>query len=310
MTLAGFVRDGGFNLYAGPERIAADDDVPADRPDAGSQLHASDAGRDPNAPGADPLDFIARELRDALDEVGRKISLADWRALTRTEREPLDHARDARVARGLRGVSRRSGDRAHRRAAARARRGRRALMNLPFGLNVAKPRHFRDMARIVWRNRDQLPYAWRILRDGVCDGCALGPRGLRDDVIDGVHLCMTRLELLRLNTMPALDPALLNDVARLRRDVERGAPRARARRRIRCCSSAAPRLSPPRAGTRPRRSPASACARRRPSAWPSSRPRAASPTRPTTWRRRWRARSAPTTSTTTRASATPPARPP
>lgn len=90
-------------------------------------------------------------------------------------------------------------------------------MNLPFGLNVAKPRHFRDMARIVWRNRDQLPYAWRILRDGVCDGCALGPRGLRDDVIDGVHLCMTRLELLRLNTMPALDPAVLADVARLRR---------------------------------------------------------------------------------------------
>jgi molybdopterin-dependent oxidoreductase alpha subunit len=89
-------------------------------------------------------------------------------------------------------------------------------MNLPFGLNVAKPRHFRDMARVVWRNRDQLPYAWRILRDGVCDGCALGPRGLRDDVIDGVHLCMTRLELLRLNTMPALDPAALSDVGRLR----------------------------------------------------------------------------------------------
>lgn len=89
-------------------------------------------------------------------------------------------------------------------------------MNLPFGLNVAKPRHFRDMARIVWRNRDQLPYAWRILRDGVCDGCALGPRGLRDDVIEGVHLCMTRLELLRLNTMPALDPTVLADVERLR----------------------------------------------------------------------------------------------
>jgi len=89
-------------------------------------------------------------------------------------------------------------------------------MNLPFGLDVAKPRHFRDMLRIVWRNRDELPYAWRILRDGVCDGCALGPRGLRDDVIDGVHLCMTRLELLRLNTMPAIDPAVLDDVARLR----------------------------------------------------------------------------------------------
>ena len=90
-------------------------------------------------------------------------------------------------------------------------------MTLPFGLDVDKPRHFRDMLRVAWRNRDQLPYAWRILRDGVCDGCALGPRGLRDDVIDGVHLCMTRLELLRLNTMPALDPAVLDDVPRLQR---------------------------------------------------------------------------------------------
>jgi molybdopterin-dependent oxidoreductase alpha subunit len=87
---------------------------------------------------------------------------------------------------------------------------------LPFGVGVHKPRHYRDMLRVVWENRDQLPFAWRILRDGVCDGCALGPRGLRDDVIDGIHLCMTRLLLLRLNTMPALDPALLDDVPRLR----------------------------------------------------------------------------------------------
>jgi molybdopterin-dependent oxidoreductase alpha subunit len=87
---------------------------------------------------------------------------------------------------------------------------------LPFGLGAAKPHHYRDMLRVAWENRDQLPFAWRILRDGVCDGCALGPRGLRDDVIDGVHLCMTRLELLRLNTMPALDAALLDEVPRLR----------------------------------------------------------------------------------------------
>lgn len=90
-------------------------------------------------------------------------------------------------------------------------------MSLPFGLGAAKPHHYRDMLRVAWRNRDQLGFAWRILRDGVCDGCALGPRGLRDDVIDGVHLCMTRLELLRLNTMPALDPAAVADVACLRR---------------------------------------------------------------------------------------------
>lgn len=93
---------------------------------------------------------------------------------------------------------------------------RRLGRRLPFGLGATKPRHYREMLRVVWENRDQLPFAWRILRDGVCDGCALGPRGLRDDVIDGVHLCMTRLMLLRLNTMPALDPALLDDVPRLR----------------------------------------------------------------------------------------------
>jgi molybdopterin-dependent oxidoreductase alpha subunit len=100
-----------------------------------------------------------------------------------------------------------------RRASGAASRLARAL---PFGLGAAKPHHYRDMLRAAWQNRDQLPFAWRILRDGVCDGCALGPRGLRDDVIDGVHLCMTRLELLRLNTMPALDPAVLEDVPRLR----------------------------------------------------------------------------------------------
>src|SRR5205085_12013782 len=89
---------------------------------------------------------------------------------------------------------------------------RRVARALPFGVGAAKPHHYRDMLRVAWQNRDQLPFAWRILRDGVCDGCALGPRGLRDDVIDGVHLCMTRLELLRLNTMPALDSSLLDDV--------------------------------------------------------------------------------------------------
>src|SRR5207248_8615958 len=73
------------------------------------------------------------------------------------------------------------------------------------------------MARVVWTNRDNLPYAWRILRHGVCDGCSLGPYGLRDNTMKGVHLCMTRLRLLRLNTMRALDPQILSDVERLRR---------------------------------------------------------------------------------------------
>ena len=79
-----------------------------------------------------------------------------------------------------------------------------------------RPRPFLEMAQVAWANRDNLPYAWRILTRGVCDGCALGPRGLRDDVIDGVHLCMTRLRLLRLNTMGPIPEQRLGDLAALR----------------------------------------------------------------------------------------------
>ena len=71
----------------------------------------------------------------------------------------------------------------------------------------------------------------------MCDGCALGVAGFHDWTISGVHLCTTRLNLLRLNTMGALDPAVLADVAPLRqltgkelRDLGRlGAPDGAAR---------------------------------------------------------------------------------
>jgi anaerobic selenocysteine-containing dehydrogenase len=88
---------------------------------------------------------------------------------------------------------------------------------LPFGPGRhPRPRPFVEMARVAWENRDNLPYAWRILRHGVCDGCALGPRGLRDDVITGVHLCMTRLKLLRLNTVGPVADAAFTDADALR----------------------------------------------------------------------------------------------
>ncbi|MGH7845919.1 MAG: FdhF/YdeP family oxidoreductase [Candidatus Binatia bacterium] len=80
---------------------------------------------------------------------------------------------------------------------------------MPNGLGQIKPNHYLEIAKVVWQNRDQLPFAWRILRDGVCDGCSLGTTGLHDFTMKGVHLCTVRLNLLRLNTMPALDPARL-----------------------------------------------------------------------------------------------------
>ena len=79
---------------------------------------------------------------------------------------------------------------------------------VPFGLvGRTKPQHYREMLGVIWENRKEIPYAWNVLNHGVCDGCSLGPYGLRDNVLDGTHLCMTRLKLLKLNTMAALDMA-------------------------------------------------------------------------------------------------------
>ncbi len=88
---------------------------------------------------------------------------------------------------------------------------------IPFGLiGQTKPRHYREMVGVVWENKMELPHAWNILKHGVCDGCSLGPYGLRDNVMDGVHLCMSRLKLLRLNTMSALDMSATKDINALR----------------------------------------------------------------------------------------------
>ena len=86
---------------------------------------------------------------------------------------------------------------------------------VPNGIGQVKPNHYLEIAKVAWRNRDQLPFAWRILTRGVCDGCALGTTGIHDFTMDGVHLCMVRLDLLRLNTMPALDIAVMEDAATL-----------------------------------------------------------------------------------------------
>jgi molybdopterin-dependent oxidoreductase alpha subunit len=88
---------------------------------------------------------------------------------------------------------------------------------MPNGAGHVKPNHYLDMLKTAWANRDSLPYAWRILSRGVCDGCALGTTGLRDFTMEGTHLCTVRLNLLRLNTMGAMDIAALRDVAPLTR---------------------------------------------------------------------------------------------
>ncbi|RDI94539.1 formate dehydrogenase [Meiothermus sp. QL-1] len=87
----------------------------------------------------------------------------------------------------------------------------------PFGVGLRRPNNFAEVFRALLENRDNLGYAWRILREGVCDGCALGTAGLRDWTIGGIHLCNVRLRLLRLNTMGPMDAGLLADVAALKR---------------------------------------------------------------------------------------------
>ena len=86
----------------------------------------------------------------------------------------------------------------------------------PNGAGEQKPHHYRDMAKVAWDNRRHPVYALKVLNRGACDGCALGVTGLHDWTLDGIHLCSTRLQLLKLNTADPFDPGLLADVAPLR----------------------------------------------------------------------------------------------
>jgi molybdopterin-dependent oxidoreductase alpha subunit len=85
----------------------------------------------------------------------------------------------------------------------------------PFGIGEQHPNNFWEVFRAIWENRDSLDYAYRILDQGVCDGCSLGTSGMKDWTITGQHLCNIRLRLLRLNTLPASDGKLLENVIAL-----------------------------------------------------------------------------------------------
>ena len=83
----------------------------------------------------------------------------------------------------------------------------------PNGVGKQKPHHLSEMATVAWQVRAHPRKAWKILSEGVCDGCALGVAGFHDWTIDGIHLCTTRLRLLDINVADALDPIVLSDVA-------------------------------------------------------------------------------------------------
>src|SRR5205809_574545 len=199
------------------------------RPPRGGALHAVGRGRRRRR-GRGPAQRRRQDCRADADE--RIASIVEPPAVRQRPRVVRDRAEGGlrghpAACRRVRSVE--PGQRAGRGMRCHARRLRarrqlqhlrapaadRGLMMTVFGLGQQKPRHYREMLRLVWDNRDELPFAWRILKDGVCDGCALGTSGLSDWTLEGTHLCMVRLELMRLNTAPALDPSALADVSSL-----------------------------------------------------------------------------------------------
>jgi len=82
----------------------------------------------------------------------------------------------------------------------------------PNGIGHTKPNHLAEMTRVAVNVRRTPVKAWKILSQGVCDGCALGVAGWHDWTLDGIHLCTTRLRLLEVNCAPAFDHSVLHDV--------------------------------------------------------------------------------------------------
>src|SRR5207237_6384855 len=99
MTLVGFVRQDGYNVYAAGGRLtrsrernaAAPTNRGAAAPDepGGGAVGAGGAAAPAADAGADALALIPTSVRRALDDVARKISLVDWEALTLDERRRL-----------------------------------------------------------------------------------------------------------------------------------------------------------------------------------------------------------------------------
>jgi molybdopterin-dependent oxidoreductase alpha subunit len=87
---------------------------------------------------------------------------------------------------------------------------------IPFGWGHEKIHHIFEIGAAIRTNRQHLSYAWRILTNGVCDGCDMGSNGLRDDSLQGIHWCSERLTRLRLHTQTAIPLRTLSDIHSLR----------------------------------------------------------------------------------------------
>src|SRR5438552_5149929 len=141
----------------------------------------------------------SRYLHDALKTCARPGEYVDGQAVPRRLNRGYIMGRDGTWAVGSEGS---------------APRVERAGL-VPFGMGQTKPHHYSEILKTIWRNKRAPLFTWRVLRDGVCDGCALGTTGLKDFTMEGVHLCTVRLNLLPLNTMGAMDTRVLEDVAPL-----------------------------------------------------------------------------------------------
>src|SRR5438876_672894 len=56
---------------------------------------------------------------------------------------------------------------------------------VPFGMGQTKPHHYSEILKTIWHNKRAPLFTWRVLRDGVCDGCALGT----NNVDNSARLC-------------------------------------------------------------------------------------------------------------------------
>lgn len=96
--------------------------------------------------------------------------------------------------------------------------GARSLASVtPFGWHLPGVHPWRSLWSTMVDNLDNLPAAWSVLAHGVCDRSSLGVAGLNDGLPGGFHIDEPRRRHLRQHTQPAIAPADLLDLPRLRR---------------------------------------------------------------------------------------------